>query len=290
MILSEEGCCLTCAGKPFSQYGFSTPKSHAQAAYPRRQSNADLMKISDWRGQAHPESHEDGFPVLSGSSKPKSPGTITFETPLSRKFAHGRYSVDYNSKVVDYCDAVESPTRFRERHDADKDLEIRVFETLENDPNLAQATLSKLKDQLPFISPLFNDADTASILDGSSNDSSSICECASSGSPSGASSSGHSKTSTTSSGMTPATSLSSDKNEFDEDGEDTKSKERPRKKPKIVSSKRKSTVGHRRLRCHFHAKCPVTHNQKTCIASGWLSIHNLRYVSSYCFLLSQSIS
>jgi hypothetical protein len=162
---------------------------------------------------------------------------------------------------------------------SEEDLEFRVFSVLGSDPGLAQAVVDRLKDQFPFISPLFNGADEGSIFGHSPQYSCPVYERGSSRSPSATSSASQPKGSSTSSGMTPATSISSEKfgDEDDGDDKDSPSKDRPRKKQKLGTSKQQKTTGRRRLRCHFHAKCPITHNQKACVMSGWLSIHNLRY-------------
>jgi hypothetical protein len=163
--------------------------------------------------------------------------------------------------------------------DSEEDLEFRVFSVLGSDPGLAQAVVDRLKDQFPFISPLFWGGEEGSVLGDTSQYSSPVYEHGSSRSPSATSSASQTKNSSTSSGMTPATSISSEKFEDEEDGDDkdSPSKDRPRKRRKVGTSKQQKTTGRRRLRCHFHAKCPISHNQKACAMSGWLSIHNLRY-------------
>lgn len=162
---------------------------------------------------------------------------------------------------------------------SEADLEFRVFSVLGSDPGLAQAVIDRLQDQLPFISPLFWGVDDGSVLGNSPQYSSPVHESGSSRSPSATSSASQAKSSSTSSGMTPATSIASEKFGDEEDGDekDSPSKDRPRKRQKVGASKQQRTTGRRRLRCHFHAKCPITHNQKACVMSGWLSIHNLRY-------------
>jgi hypothetical protein len=162
--------------------------------------------------------------------------------------------------------------------DSEEDLEFRVFSVLGSDPGLAQAVIDRLKEQFPFISPLFCGADEGSVLGDSPQYSSPVYERGSSRSPSATSSASQAKSSSTSSGMTPATSISEKfGDEEDGDDKDSPSKDRPRKRQKVGTSKQQKTTGRRRLRCHFHAKCPITHNQKACVMSGWLNIHNLRY-------------
>jgi hypothetical protein len=166
---------------------------------------------------------------------------------------------------------------------AEEDLEERVSWALSNNPTLAHTLLSKLKDKLPFILPLFCEEEECPLLDFSQASSyfgymrGITRKPASSSAPST-----RSKSTTGASIMTPATSADSGKdgygNEEEEEDNASNSGRRPLKRPRISNSRHPGDQERRRLRCHFHAKCPSTHIQKTCVLSGWLSIHNLRFV------------
>lgn len=167
---------------------------------------------------------------------------------------------------------------------AEEDLEERVSWALSNDPTLAQTLLSKLKDKLPFILPLFCEEEECSLLDFSQGSSYFGYERGPTRKP--ASSSAPStgpKSSTGASIMRPAASADHGKDgygneEEEEEDELSNSRRRPLKRLRTSNSRHPGDQERRRLRCHFHAKCPSTHIQKTCVMSGWLSIHNLRFV------------
>jgi hypothetical protein len=165
---------------------------------------------------------------------------------------------------------------------AEEDLEERVSRELPNDPTLAHILLSKLKDKLTFILPLFCEEEEYSLLDFSPVYSNFGYERGITRKPASSSApSTGSKSSTGASIMTPATSAGSGKdvygNEEEEDDDVSNSGRRPLKRPRISNLRHPGDQERRRLRCHFHAKCPSTHIQKTCVLSGWLSIHNLRF-------------
>jgi hypothetical protein len=158
---------------------------------------------------------------------------------------------------------------------AEEELEERVSRALCNDPTLASILISKLKHKLSFILPLFCDEEDRSPFDFSQGYSySGYKRGAPKTSTSSSAPSTSSKSTNATSAATPATSA--DMGEQEEDEVPQRSNKRPR-----LSNPRDPVDqgrGRRRLRCHFHAKSPITHQQKTCILSGWLCIHNLRYV------------
>ncbi|CZR65056.1 uncharacterized protein PAC_14956 [Phialocephala subalpina] len=153
---------------------------------------------------------------------------------------------------------------------AEEELGERISRVLHNDPGLAQILLSKLKDKLSFILPLLCDEEDQSPFDFSQRYYYNGQERGPSGQTSSSGASSSAKSSAGTSIMTPSTSVDLREQEDDE------VPQRSRKRVKISSSRGRGVQGRRRLRCHFHAKCPITHTQKTCVLSGWLSIHNLR--------------
>jgi hypothetical protein len=155
---------------------------------------------------------------------------------------------------------------------AEEELGDRIFRVLHNDPGLAQILLSKLKHKLSFILPLLCDEEDQSPLDFSQGYYYNGQERGLSGKTSSSGASSSAKSTTGTSSMTPATSA-----DFGDQGDDD-IPQRPRKRRRIATSRGRGDrdQGRRRLRCHFHAKCPITHTEKTCVLSGWLSIHNLR--------------
>jgi hypothetical protein len=258
-------CCHKEIREPCRQCYDSTPE--AQASCPRKCTNYDFSTNESQGDNAH----EENFNSITDTL----PETSWVEDLLKDESAETP-----RAKSSTIYEVTKIPFKPLDPYAGEIDLEARVLGVLGNDPGLAQAVLCKLNDQLPFISPLFCDTEGTSILGDSPQYSSPAYECGSSGSPSATPSSSQTKSSSYSSGMTPATSIASGKDELEEDGEDKDSprKERPKKRQKTGPSKQQKVTGRRRLRCHFNAKCPTTHNQKACIMSGWLSIHNLRYV------------
>jgi len=164
---------------------------------------------------------------------------------------------------------------------AEEDLEERVSHALSYDPTLAQTLLSKLKDKLQFILPLFCEEEECSPFVFSQR-SSYFAYGRGTASKSGSSSapSTGSKSTPGTSFTTPAPSADSGKDGDDNEDEDhsSNSRKRPSKRPRTSNSRRPGDQERRRLRCHFHAKSPNTHVEKTCILSGYLSIHNLKFV------------
>lgn len=156
---------------------------------------------------------------------------------------------------------------------AEEELEARVSRALCNDPGLAPILISNLKHKLSFILPLFCDEEDRSPFDFSQGYCYNGYER---GGPKTSTSSSapstSSKSTTGASVMTPATSADLG------DQDDDEATQRSRKRPRITKPRDPNDQERRRLRCHFHAKCPITHIQKTCVLSGWLSIHNLRYI------------
>lgn len=155
---------------------------------------------------------------------------------------------------------------------AEEDLEKRVSGALFQDPVLAQALLSKLKNDLPFLLPLFCE-----------EDENSPCETSYSGYERGTSgktpsssapSVSGSKSNTDNSITTPATSTDIGRDGFEEDADDDGPR---RKRSRVSNTLRPHNQKQRRFRCHFHAKSPPTHCQKLCILNGWPNIHHLRY-------------
>jgi hypothetical protein len=164
---------------------------------------------------------------------------------------------------------------------AEEDLEERVSNALSGDPALAEILLPKLKAKLSFILPLFCEDEESSPFEFSPGSSYFEHER---GMPrkrtSGSTPSTGSKSTTGTSITTPTTSADSAKDcdGDDDDDELSNRRKRPQKRPRLSNPHHPGDQERRRLRCHFHAKCPNTHIQKTCIMSGWLSIHNLRFV------------
>jgi hypothetical protein len=164
---------------------------------------------------------------------------------------------------------------------AEEDLEERVSHVLSGDPALADILLPKLKAKLSFILPLFCEEEECSPFEFSPGSSYFGYERGTTRKrTSGSTPSSGSKSTTGTSITTPATSADSGK-DFDGDDDDdemSNSRKRSQKRPRLSNPRHPGDQERRRLRCHFHAKCPNTHIQKTCIMSGWLSIHNLRFV------------
>jgi hypothetical protein len=164
---------------------------------------------------------------------------------------------------------------------AEEDLEERVSHALCGDPALAEILLPKLKAKLSFILPLFCEEEECSPFEFSPGSSYFGHERGTTRKrTSGSTPSTGSKSTTGTSITTPATSADSGK-DFDGDDDDdemSNSRKRSQKRPRLSNPRHPGDQERRRLRCHFHAKCPNTHIQKTCIMSGWLSIHNLRFV------------
>ena len=157
---------------------------------------------------------------------------------------------------------------------AEEDLERRVDMALCQDPVLAQALVSKLKNYLPFLLPLFSEEEESSPFEAPQFSSYAGHERGTSrttASTSAPSTSG-SKSVADNSITTPATSADIGRDGFDEDADEADS---PRTKRSRLSA-RASIQKQRRFRCHFHAKSPTTHCQKICILNGWLNIHHLR--------------
>lgn len=184
---------------------------------------------------------------------------------------------DWSIEIPDNFDAVpmdsQSPSTSILMTTAEEELEDRVSRALCDDPALAPILISKLKHKLSFILPLFCDEEDRSPFDFSQGyyyngyERGAPKTSASSSAPSTSS-----KSIAAASTATPATSADLG------DQEDDEVPPGPRKRPRTSSPRDPGDQGRRRLRCHFHAKCPITHTQKTCVLSGWLSIHNLRYV------------
>jgi len=159
---------------------------------------------------------------------------------------------------------------------AEEDLERRVSVALFQDSVLAQALLSKLKNDLPFLLPLFCEEEESSPFE--TPDFSSYIgyergasrKAASSSAPS----TSGSKSNTDNSIMTPATSADIGRDGFEEDADDEDVPSR--KRSRLSGTHRLSKQKQRRFRCHFHAKSPTVHCQKICILNGWLNIHHLR--------------
>jgi hypothetical protein len=164
---------------------------------------------------------------------------------------------------------------------AEEDLEERVSHALSGDPALAEILLPKLKARLSFILPLFCEEEECSLFEFSPGSSYFGHERGTARKrTSGSTPSIGSKSTTGTSITTPATSADSGK-DFDGDDDDdemSSSRKRSQKRPRLSNPRHPGDQERLRLRCHFHAKCPNTHIQKTCIMSGWLSIHNLRFV------------
>lgn len=154
-------------------------------------------------------------------------------------------------------------------------FENRISTQYEEDPPFAEALKSKLQGKFSFILPfldgdceaLFEDPNFTSTPQGSDTSSSTSNYRSSFSYP-------H----TTSSSRTSFTSSAPKRqsNEDDENDEvEQQGKHQKRRKP---NSSREDPSKRQRLRCHFHAFCPESHTKKTCMVSGWLSIHNLRLV------------
>jgi len=160
---------------------------------------------------------------------------------------------------------------------AEEDLEERVSHALSGNPALAGILLRKLKARLSFILPLFCEEEEVSPFESSPGCSYFGYERGTTRKrTSGSTPSSASKSTAGTLITTPATSADSGKDcdgDEDEDDELPKSQQRSQKRPRLSGDQER-----RRLRCHFHAKSPNTHIRKTCIMSGYLNIHNLRFV------------
>lgn len=158
----------------------------------------------------------------------------------------------------------------------EEDLEERVSQRFGDNPSFVKALISNLKEKADFILPIFGIDDDLDLFESPfiTTPAAYDQESSQGTTPSSTGCSG-SKNSNTSTSATPATSADSGKADDPTDGEEKSSKNQQ------SSSKRRSRGSGgpegRRLRCHFHAKCPANHNKRTCTHSGWLSIHNLKY-------------
>jgi hypothetical protein len=163
---------------------------------------------------------------------------------------------------------------------AEEDLEERVSHVLYGDPALAEILLPKLRAKLSFILPLFCEEEECSPFEFSPGSYFGHERGTTGKRTSGSTPSTESKSTTGTSITTPATSADSGKDGDGDDDDDelSNSRKRPQKRPRLSNPRHPGDQERRRLRCHFHAKCPSTQTQKTCIMSGWLSIHNLRFV------------
>jgi hypothetical protein len=159
---------------------------------------------------------------------------------------------------------------------AEEDLEERVSHACSGNPRLAEILLPKLRAKLSFILPLFCEEEECSPFEFSPGFSYFGYERgATRKRNSGSTPSTGSKSTTGTSITTPATSADSSKDcdGEEEDNELPNSEQPSQKRPRLSGDQER-----RRLRCHFHAKSPNTHIRKTCIMSGWLNMHNLRFV------------
>jgi hypothetical protein len=162
---------------------------------------------------------------------------------------------------------------------AEEELEERVSRAFGNSSASALILISKLKQKLSIILPLLCDEENQSpfeFLEGYSYHGYER------GAPTASTSSSTQSVGAIStlgaSTTTPATSA-----DLGEEDDDDVPNERQgsRKRLKTSHPREHGVQERRRLRCHFHAKCPITHTQRACVLSpGYLSIHNLRYVAS----------
>jgi len=190
---------------------------------------------------------------------------------------------NWNLGVPEAPENVEahSPSKSTLMAAAEEDLEERVSHALSGNPGVAALLLPKLKAKLSFILPLFCEEEECSPFEFSPGCSYFGYERGTTRKrTSGSTPSTASKSTSGTSITTPATSADSTKDCDGEEDDDElpNSEQPPQKRPRLLGDQDR-----RRLRCHFHAKSPNTHIQKTCIMSGWLNMHNLRFVI-YCFV------
>jgi hypothetical protein len=189
---------------------------------------------------------------------------------------------NWNLGVPEAPEKVEahSPSNSTLMAAAEEDLEERVSHALSGNPAVAAILLPKLKAKLSFILPLFCEEEECSPFEFSPGCSYFGYERGTRKRTSDSTPSTASKSTSGTSITTPATSADSSKDcDGEEEEEELPNSEQPsQKRPRLSGDQER-----RRLRCHFHAKSPNAHVRKTCIMSGWLNMHNLRFVI-YCFV------
>ncbi|KAE9378502.1 hypothetical protein N431DRAFT_462011 [Stipitochalara longipes BDJ] len=153
---------------------------------------------------------------------------------------------------------------------AEEDLQDRVSWMFGKDSSFSQALICNLKDKLNFILPLFNVDEDQDLFESPFVTTPLAYERGPS--------QGTSSNSTVSSN-----SKSSNATDVSKEEKSTEDKDKSSKIPQLsikrrISSNSQASSGRerRRLRCHFHAKCPASHSKRTCTQSSWLSIHNLK--------------
>ena len=165
---------------------------------------------------------------------------------------------------------------------AEEDLEDRISWMFGNDPSFSQALICNLKEKLDFILPLFSVDEDQDLFESQFVTTPPAYERGSSqGTSSNSTFSSESKSSNASTSATPATSADVGKEEKPTKDEDKSSKNRQPSIKRRISRNSQASGGRerRRLRCHFHAKYPASHSKRPCTQSGWLSVHNLKYVA-----------
>lgn len=163
-------------------------------------------------------------------------------------------------------------------------IEDCVLQMFGNDPSFAQALIHNLKGKREFILPLFVEDEDVNFFESPfvATPPGFVRGLPHTGSSDSAASSGYTGSSVSISD-TPATSADHGKDGKPTEAEDKPSKsQQPRSKGRISRNSLASDESQqRRLRCHFYAKCPANHSkERTCVRSGWKSIHHLKYVTS----------
>ncbi|RDW60573.1 hypothetical protein BP6252_11956 [Coleophoma cylindrospora] len=212
------------------------------------------------------------------------------ESPLEIKMCLKKDSIeDWSLEIPEDIDNqeigdVQSPSTTILMATAEEDLEERVRAVTGDDHNYGQALLANLKEKLPEILPLFCGEDFCG-EDYSPFEFSNYAPSVTYGSGytnrSGSSSAPPSDTKSSAgiSVNTNATSSGSSKKHNradDEENHTGKDQRQPSKKPKVSRPATRGVQDRRRFKCHFYTKCPISHTKKTCVMSGWPSIHHLR--------------
>ncbi|RDW91694.1 hypothetical protein BP5796_02859 [Coleophoma crateriformis] len=244
------------------------------------------------RLQVSSHNHTGSSPTKVVTLSSASPGIQlrNEESPLEIKMCLKKDSIeDWSLDIPEDIDNqeigdVQSPSTTILMATAEEDLEERVRAVTGDDHNYGQALLANLKEKLPEILPLFCGEDFCgedySPLE-FSNYASSVTYGSGYTNRSGSSSAPPSDTKS-SAGVsinTSATSSGSSRKHNradDEENHTGRDQRQPSKKPKASRPGTRGVQDRRRFKCHFYTKCPLSHTKKTCVMSGWPSIHHLR--------------
>lgn len=188
---------------------------------------------------------------------------------------------DWTIKIRDHLDddpvESQSPSTTILMATAEEELRERISRVYPDDPELAETLLSKLIERLPFILPLLCDEQDQSLFDFSRDYYYASHARGPSGETPASSSNASSNMKSTARTSTATSATSANLGDQRDDDAPQKSNKCPRIMRTQGSGDR--GPGRRRLRCHFYTNRPDSHTEKTCVLSGYLSIHNLKYAN-----------